>query len=286
MFNIFFGTVWSLICLPSLYISIINGETSIVGILILIVFNVFGLIIFSIGVREILINNATEKNGERCFGKISKIDITGERVNNRDLYKASVLVYIESESKMELVEEKIGFDKFKYEIGSYVYVKYYCGDINFEYSVHEKNVPEYIKEKLDKEYNLIPKEDQIEEDDIVEIEKTQNDEETVTNAAITIHMIQGVYLIIFGIVWTISLFQFFGALFFVEEDIVMKMFMGISLIAGIICIIVGIFRILKYSILSKNKNFLNKEFFEKKENFNKYNASSELEGHDDPIKKF
>lgn len=301
MFDFWFGLVWVLFSSFVLIIGITGGEADLGATLMMIPFTLIGVVIMRSGIKEISKNRATEKNGKQCFGKVFGIEETGDRVNGKSLYKAKLLVYVPEESTVEIFEESIGFDYTKYPIGSYVSVKYYCGDINFEYSVYEKNVPEYIKQKLDREYEATPIEDvfgsmnsQI--NTTMQTDTIKIDEETLQNAKRLINKIIGGTLLVFGFFWTfivaIITFAFYGTTSDVSVNGVMvsheeyvsmiepKIFMGLFWVIGIGLIGIGAYNLIKgfwKSQSNSNNEFIGSEYEE--------SEYSEKQDDDDPIRK-
>ncbi len=113
------------------------------------IFWVIGIIMIIVGLRKIIKNAQTEKFGEVCYGRIIDIMRTGTLVNNVPELKAVVQVFIESEGRLDTIEEVIGLaTNRKYNIGDYIEGKYYNGDINIDSYIPETVMPLHIQEKL------------------------------------------------------------------------------------------------------------------------------------------
>lgn len=154
MFELLFGIIWTLICMPFMFI-MLSGSENINFLACLMIWAFFGIgIAFIIaGIRKILRNINTDKNGEECFGKVIEVEDTGAKVNGNKIYKAFVALYINSENRVAIISEEVGFNPLKYRIGEYVLVKYYQNDINFVKNIYENEIPESIRTELDDQSN-------------------------------------------------------------------------------------------------------------------------------------
>ena len=114
------------------------------------IFWVVGIFMLFKGIRKILRDTSTNLKGEECFGKVCNIYNSGAYVNGRPELKADILVYIPSIQETKIVSEIIGFDMYKYRIGSYVKLKYYNGDINFKGIVDVYELPSDAKYQFEK----------------------------------------------------------------------------------------------------------------------------------------
>lgn len=157
MFEVCFGSFWTGFMAIFTYL-ILKSESNLNYyslmekwplLLFLGLFWFIGIAISVKGIRKIIINYNTDTKGEECYGRISRIYNSGNYVNDRPELKADVIVYIQSLSDTEVISEVIGFDYGEYSEDSYVRVKYYNGDINFEEVIDENMIPISIKEKLD-----------------------------------------------------------------------------------------------------------------------------------------
>ena len=101
------------------------------------------------------IDKDTKENGNYYFGRIVKIEvISHDPETDINTYSAEVYFYCREEMRTRSVTENCGYNKFEYPIGSYVKIKYYNDDINFdEDSLNVTQMPEnikaFLKEKTD-----------------------------------------------------------------------------------------------------------------------------------------
>ena len=160
MFELCFGAIWTsimtivtvIICNDRNYF--FNYEQILsIGQIIFLIFMTFlwfiGISLLLIGIHMIVTNRITNKKGEECYGRIFKIYNTWKYVNEKTELKADVVVYVPSLSDTEVISEIIGFNDRKYPDDSYVKLKYYNGDINFEDIVDDNLIPLDIKSKID-----------------------------------------------------------------------------------------------------------------------------------------
>lgn len=157
MFRFLFGLVWTLIMTPIVIICIFipaeqrNGvEMNPLILSLLALFEIIGLYLMYVGLKEIIKNLKTKKLGTQCYGIIRNIQQTGATLNDRPELKATVEIINPETHQLETIEETIGFDENKYPINSYVLCKYYNKDINLEKVVAENEVP------IDITYRLSP----------------------------------------------------------------------------------------------------------------------------------
>ncbi len=222
MFNIFFGIIWTLITVFCMGTAIFSGGTNAFVSIFFLLFLAIGIIFIITGVKEIIRNLKTEQNGEECFGKIIRISGTGTRVNGSEIFKAYVAVYIGSERRVELINEKIGFNPMLYKIGSYVKVKYFIGDINFICGIYDNNdIPENIKGYIEEYANINSKEiDNTEEYTNVNYNEIDDWDSDIEERSSTIpqkvspevqaktNRLLGVFIIVFAIFWLAFVIMF------------------------------------------------------------------------------
>lgn len=108
------------------------------------IFYIVGICLVVKGAKRVKKDNDTDKKGEICYGRIIDIVPTGVYVNDRQEYKAVVHFYIPSLNKDEILEEVIGFEYYKYNVGDYYKLKYYNKDINFVNKVEISEVPQNV----------------------------------------------------------------------------------------------------------------------------------------------
>lgn len=117
------------------------------------VFWIIGIALLFFGLKKIIRNLKTSKNGMECFGKIIKIYPSGTYINGRPELKADFVVYLSEENKVEIISEVIGMDEYKFPRGGWVKLKHYEGDINVVDVVTEYEVPLNIVDMIDSTYN-------------------------------------------------------------------------------------------------------------------------------------
>lgn len=145
MFLLVFGIIWTLFSSLFLIIPLVAGEGFDLFIIIPVLFIGIGIFLITISAKKIIKNKKTDKYGEICYGIIQSIYNSGTYINGVPELKADVLVYFESQNKIENVSEIIGMGKPKYNINSVVKLKYYEGDINF---IEEVTNFDYLSENI------------------------------------------------------------------------------------------------------------------------------------------
>lgn len=165
MFELIFGIVWTAITAfitfglygfpgdVSTNTNIVSQEefsSALLPKFFLGMFWAVGIFILFRGIIKIIKDISTNIKGEECFGKVYNIYNSGTYVNGRPELKADILVYIQSLQDTMIVSEIIGFNIGKYRIGSYVKLKYYNGDINFERIIDEYELPLDAKYQFEK----------------------------------------------------------------------------------------------------------------------------------------
>ena len=160
MGELIIGIIWIIISLYCLVTEIIEkGEIS--TIIVSGIFLCIGIYLTITDLIKIKKDKKTEKKGEECYGIIKNIKKTSDKA---DTYKIEIITYIESTRQKETMEEDIGTSTQKYDIGNYVKLKYYKGDINIIKKVEFKEMTPIAQTNLkDEEQNL----EKI--DDIIEI---------------------------------------------------------------------------------------------------------------------
>lgn len=165
MFELIFGIIWTAItALITFGFYGTAGDVTVNGNLVsheefsamlwpklfLGIFWVVGIFILFRGIRKIIRDTSTNIKGEECFGKVCNIYNSGTYVNNRPELKADILVYIPSIQETKILSEVIGFNMYKYRIGSCLKLKYYNDDINLEGIVDEFELPSDAKYQFEK----------------------------------------------------------------------------------------------------------------------------------------
>ena len=165
MFELIFGIMWTAItALITFFFYGTTGDISVNGnwgsheefssmLWPKIFFGIFwavGIFMLVKGIRKIIRDTSTNLKGEECFGKVCNIYNSGSYVNGKPELKADILVYINSIQETKMLSEVIGFDMYKYRIGSYVKLKYYNDDINLEGIIDVSELPSDAKYQFEK----------------------------------------------------------------------------------------------------------------------------------------
>lgn len=111
-----------------------NGEVdagTIPCLVIVAMFLFIGVVMIYLELKHYLTDRRTERFGEICYGRIKRIYACNASSGGHSELKAEVKVYIPSYDIVVDAEESVGYNTPDYEIGDYVKVKYYIGDINF-----------------------------------------------------------------------------------------------------------------------------------------------------------
>ena len=118
--------------------------------MIMIVFIAVGIALMVAGIKKIIRDKKTDLYGEINYALITDVKYNGKSSNGARYYDAYAKVYIESEDRFVEASDDIGKDPNLYPVNSYVAVRYYEGDINFEYAVPSfEGLPLHIREKFD-----------------------------------------------------------------------------------------------------------------------------------------
>lgn len=154
MSEIYFGLVFTGFSALFFYMfNFVEGETSgniALANVIMLVFMTAGFVITANGVKKLIANKKTDLHGELCYGKITKVIFNGSVYNGVEQYDAYLNVYVESQGKIIEAHETIGDKVYQFIVDSFYAVKYYDGDINFEYPVPSFDaLPDHIKEIFD-----------------------------------------------------------------------------------------------------------------------------------------
>lgn len=145
MFLLIFGIVWTLFSSLFLIIPILAGEGFDLFIIIPLLFIVIGIVMIVISSKKIIRDKKTDKYGEIGYGIIQSIYNSGTYINGVPELKADVLVYLESQNRVETISEIIGMGRPKYQINAVVKLKYYNDDINF---IEEVTNYDYLSENI------------------------------------------------------------------------------------------------------------------------------------------
>lgn len=155
MFRFTFGLIWTAITTVVFAICLfVPGEErngADMGpflFIFLSLFEIIGIYLMSIGIKEIIKNIKTKKLGVTCYGIIRNIQLTGASINGRPECKATVEILNPETHLQENIEEIIGFNENKYPVNSYVLCKYYQGDINLEKVISKEEIPANVSYAL------------------------------------------------------------------------------------------------------------------------------------------
>ena len=175
MFKLVFGAIW--LSFISVFTRIMYSDTGTITVNNQIVsqeefnamlwpkifigfFWLVGLVIFVIGIIELLRNHKTDKYGETCYGRILNISNTGCYSNDVPELKATICVYVESTGTLEFADEILGIaTKVPYSKGDYIEGKFYKGDINITSEISQSEVPSHIASELNGHVESILKQD-------------------------------------------------------------------------------------------------------------------------------
>lgn len=187
MFHLFFGIIWTLIIAVITFVFYgntggtitVNGEivsqaefnSMLFPKIFLGLFWIIGIFFIIKGAKKILIDRRTSLSGEETFARIIDMYPSGASVNGIPEIKADFCVYIPSLNDTEIISEILGLNVMKYQIGSYLSVKYFEGDININDIVAGEQIPYEIKENLDND--AISKERLMENEDIILVNGTK-----------------------------------------------------------------------------------------------------------------
>lgn len=151
MFYLIFGLLWELVSFPILIVAVVSGvsgevtETIWIG-LFAIIFNGIGFTMLGIGIHKLIRDHQTDRFGEECYGRVLDVFPNGNTINGRRQYDANVEVYVKSLNTTITVKELSGTGGSDYEVGDYVRVKYYNGDINFIEKVYPDYLPNDVRQ--------------------------------------------------------------------------------------------------------------------------------------------
>ena len=169
MSDLIFGIVWTSIttlCFIPFFISLFasksfSGPSALFVFLFFALFYSIGIWMLTRGIKKIKKDKATEKNGIYTYGKVIRIGRTGTYVNGCPELKAKIATYIPQERRAIDFDEIIGFAPAKYNIGDYLILQYYDGDVNIIEKTMPNNLPIDQKEMIDSLYPTTNSEDEI-----------------------------------------------------------------------------------------------------------------------------
>lgn len=166
MFNLIFGTIWTLFVTPIFIMCLVvpgeqrGGVDMSLGLfMFFILFEAIGLFLLISGIKKVKKDKKTNKLGEITYGQIISIYGTGSSVNGKEELQAEIQTYLPNENIIKKINEIIGFPPIYYNVGDFVQLKYYEGDINVVQVVSENAIPNTIlvllKEETKKENTII-----------------------------------------------------------------------------------------------------------------------------------
>lgn len=155
------GFFWTLISLIITFI-VLSFIFILPLLIFLLIFVFIGLYLFISGLEIIIKNNKTDRLGEICYGYVINIKYGNVTINNNTEIIVSFLTYIPSLKKVEIIDEKTGFDYYKVPIFSYAKLKYYNKDINFLETISLNDIPINVRnilfEEIEKRKEMISNE--------------------------------------------------------------------------------------------------------------------------------
>lgn len=166
MFKFKFGLVWTLfVTLIFIMCLVVPGEQRggvdmSPGLFIFfVIFEVIGLFLLVSGIKQIIKDKKTNKFGDITYGQIISIYGTGSSTNGKEELQAEILTYVSNQNIVKRINEIIGFPPINYNVGDFVQLKFYEGDINIVQVVSENMIPNTIltllKEETKKENTII-----------------------------------------------------------------------------------------------------------------------------------
>lgn len=284
-FEFQFGAIWTGFMAVFTILAIFGGAgVNLIAIPILGLFWYIGIYVLKNGLKKMKADIATENFGEECFGRIYELSSAGS-TNGNTFYRANIIAYLPNEGIVKTFQEDIGYNFYEFPEGSYVRLKYFQDDVNIIEIANENIIPEKVKSKL-----VIP-EKRNEVDGVSNDFYSASDEKAMKTA----NKIIGIFLLIFGFIWTsvtalgsiATFFAFGGNLLEMIFEII---FFGIFWIVGIGTTIGGLYFCFRKVKKVDTEYNINQEEYEsyKPETFNKYeNLNIEEEDSDDfdPIQK-
>lgn len=158
MFKLKFGLVWTLFVTPIFIMCLVvpgeqrGGVDMNLGLFIFfIIFEVIGLSLLVSGIKQVIKDKKTNKFGDTTYGQIISIYGTGSSTNGKEELQAEILTYVSNENTVKKINEIIGFPPIEYNVGDFVQLKIYEGDINIIQSVSENIIPYTILTLLQEE---------------------------------------------------------------------------------------------------------------------------------------
>ena len=112
------------------FVSQFFGEFAIMPLFVSVLVLILGILLFLKGFIQFIKNFLTSKYGEDGYGVVESLVPSGVRVNDSNEYEANVAIYLPSCGETVHAREVVGFPPVRYPVGSFVFVKYYKGDVN------------------------------------------------------------------------------------------------------------------------------------------------------------
>ena len=137
MFHFKFGLAWTCLTTAVLIWMIFipqetrtGGPMSIPLALFLVLLEGVGVYFIVQGLEMIIKDKNTDKFGDHTIGRILDISPTGYDANGRPELKATVVAYLPEYNIAKVFYEIIGVAPAKFDVGSYVTLKYFDNDVN------------------------------------------------------------------------------------------------------------------------------------------------------------
>ena len=147
MFKVKLGVVWTLFVTPIFLMCLFvpgeqrGGADMTPGLfMFFLVFEAIGVGLLYSGLKQIKKDRRTNKMGIITYGQIISISGTGSSVNGVEELQAVILTYLPNEHCVKQFSEIIGFPPIKYNVGNFVQLKYYDGDVNIVQAVSENSI--------------------------------------------------------------------------------------------------------------------------------------------------
>ncbi len=157
MFEIIFGGFWLFVtgCITISFLGTMiavsfteNLFDNVFVILFLLLFWSIGLFILRIGLKRLIKDKKTDKYGLETYAMILRTFFSGKSINENPVYNAEFAVYDPATHEVYKTIEEIGYSTDEYVPGTFVFGKFFNGDINIERVGPSVVVPEYIRTQM------------------------------------------------------------------------------------------------------------------------------------------
>ena len=132
-----------IICTIPVWIVIFSvNDFVLVQLILLSMLDIVGIILFCTGMKKIIKDSKTKKNGVETYAQLMNVKRIGENEDGSPKLKGEFKVFNPNTLQTEDVTEMLKGTKISYvHIGKIVKVKYYEGDINIDKIVDISEVP-------------------------------------------------------------------------------------------------------------------------------------------------